>query len=208
MVPRSGQVCGPDIACGSTKPISISQHEDPVPMNNACGSAPFIRAARRSDLAAIANLQLASWRDAYKSFLPPSYLRDRAEQDVRAYWDRCRIRPEDLLLVAFDTQDEERMVGFIAVWCRPNPFIDNLHCDPTETGKGIGKTLMAAAFKQLLLRKKRTVALSVITENVRARDFYLRLGGNPLKRQKEEIFGNPVNVDIIVWNDIDTMGNW
>lgn len=172
-------------------------------MKNACGSAPFIRTARRSDLPAIASLQLASWRHAYRTFLPPSYLRDRAEQDVRAYWDRCRIRAEDLLLVAFETQDEERMVGFIAVWCRPNPFIDNLHCDPSETGKGIGKNLMTVAFKQLLLRKKRTVALSVITENVRARDFYLRLGGNPLKRQKEEIFGNPVNVDVLFWHDIE-----
>ncbi len=173
-----------------------------------CPSDVVIRAASRSDLDAIARLHTASWRDAYKNFLPPSYLKERVAQDLADLWESCRIKPDDLILVAQDVRNKNRLVGFISVWCRPDPYIDNLHCDPTETGKGIGKALMKAAFEQILLRKKQTASLTVITQNSNARNFYLHLGGRPAKSRREEIFGHPVDVELIHWDDTSIFKTW
>nr|WP_321445218.1 GNAT family N-acetyltransferase [uncultured Cohaesibacter sp.] len=173
-----------------------------------CPSGIVIRAATRSDFDAIARLHAASWRDAYKNFLPPSYLKERVEQDLDDLWARCRIKPDDLILVALDARNKNRLVGFISVSCQPDPYIDNLHCSPTETGKGIGKALMSAAFEQILFRKKQTASLTVITQNSNARNFYLHLGGRPVKARKDEIFGHPVDVELIRWDDISIVRTW
>ena len=168
----------------------------------------IIRPANQSDYPAIARLHAESWQVAYKSFLPPSYLRDRVAFDVADYWRQCRLKPDDILLVAVDRTDQTLLLGFIAVWCRPSAYIDNLHCAPGHTAKGIGRMLMKQAFEQLKLRNKKNVSLSVIVGNVRAKKFYLRLGGVSLGARRGEIFSYPVDVETITWETLSPSEDW
>ena len=167
-----------------------------------------IRRAMRSDFPAITALQIESWRDAYASFLPPSYLKERVVSDLQDTWNRAKIKSQDVVLVAEDPDNEDQLSGFIAVWCRPNPYIDNLHCAPAQVSKGIGRALMKRAFEQLLFDNHTSVALSVIAENKRARQFYLKLGGHPSKQYREELFGHPVAVEKMIWSNLNVCQNW
>ena len=87
-----------------------------------------IRHAQRSDLPLIAAVQAESWRDTYSDVLPEEYLGDQIAEDLERHWNEVGIKPGDVVIVA----EDDGIVGFIAVWCRPEPFIDNLHVRPSK----------------------------------------------------------------------------
>ncbi|WP_321449408.1 GNAT family N-acetyltransferase [uncultured Cohaesibacter sp.] len=163
-----------------------------------------LRSAVRSDFPAIAALQAKSWALAYRSFLPPHYIRDRLTADIADSWKKCRLGERDLVLLAINIETAA-LVGFISIWSRPSPFIDHLHCHPSSTGLGIGSQLLRAALTQLAERGEQTASLSVLIGNDGARRFYLRHGANPGARKRETLFGYPVNVEYLAWEALQTV---
>ena len=161
-----------------------------------------IQPATKADFAAIAHLQAESYACAYRSSLPPYYIKDRLHADVLDSWMRCKLAKRDIVLVA-KQPETNILVGFISLWCRPQPFIDNLHCHPSCTGQGIGTQLLRAAFQKLLAQGEDSVSLSVLVSNDRARKLYLRLGAQIHKRQREKLFGHPVEVEILTWHALN-----
>lgn len=160
-----------------------------------------IRPAVRADFKQIAELQAASWRVAYRSFLPASYLNERVEADLLDLWRAMKLNRNDRILVA-QSNNDGAIVGFLSLFCRPHPFIDNLHCHPNSTGKGIGSKLLSACFDQLRDMSQSTVCLSVIVGNEGARRFYLRHGGRAGDVRTEMLFGFPARVEMIYWDQI------
>jgi ribosomal protein S18 acetylase RimI-like enzyme len=151
----------------------------------------------------IASIHTRSWRDAYAGILPADYLRDQVQQDLQAYWVQREILPQDVVLVA-DTTDGP--VGFIAVWCRPSPFIDNLHVLPSMRSRGIGAALMEAAAGQLAARGHSTAYLWVFERNEAAIRFYQRLGAVVGKQEMKEVFGHRVLSVRMESSDLGAMG--
>ncbi|RLC19669.1 MAG: hypothetical protein DRH93_15160 [Deltaproteobacteria bacterium] len=82
-----------------------------------------IRSAQESDLKGIVSLQVESWRDIYSDVLSEEYLSGQIVEDLEKHWNTVKIRSEDVVLVA----QENGILGFIAVWCQDEPYIDNLH---------------------------------------------------------------------------------
>lgn len=162
--------------------------------------ADRIRKARRRDLAAIARLHALSWRDSYRWLLPDDYLENEVDQELQRHWTETPIESDDLVLVA--EGQNGRILGFIAVWCRPEPFIDNLHVAPDGRSQGLGTRLMVAAARCLLERGKSTVFLSVFEDNRRAVAFYERLGGKRTDRMIKPVFGNDVLQVKFEWADL------
>ena len=80
-----------------------------------------IRHATQSDFQAIADIHTESWKDVYSDVLPAEFLDYRINSDFREHWNRVEVQNEDVILVA----EENLVIGFVAVWCRPIPFIDN-----------------------------------------------------------------------------------
>jgi ribosomal protein S18 acetylase RimI-like enzyme len=158
-----------------------------------------IRPATEDDLPAIASIHSASWRDAYSEFLPAEYLAGQVDQDLQAYWEQQEIHPQDVVLVA-DTKDGP--VGFVAVWCRPSPFIDNLHVSPSLRSRGIGAALMRAAAGRLMARGHTTAHLWVFESNLAAIRFYERLGAERTTRARKEFFGQSVLCVRMEWSDL------
>jgi ribosomal protein S18 acetylase RimI-like enzyme len=162
-----------------------------------------IRPAIEGDLPTIASIHSASWRDAYSGFLPADYLAGQVQLDLQAYWEQQEIHPQDVVLMA-DTTDGP--VGFVAVWCRPSPFVDNLHVSPPMRSRGIGAALMRAAAGRLIELGYSTAYLWVFDSNVAAIRFYERLGAARARRAMKEFFGQGVPCVRMEWSDLRAIG--
>ena len=90
-----------------------------------------IRPATKSDLQDIATINIESWKDVYMDAMPAKFMTQQIDHTLAQHWSDIEIRNEDIVLVA----EEDSLVGFVAVWCRPIPFIDNLHVRPSHRSK-------------------------------------------------------------------------
>ena len=143
-------------------------------------------------------MQTASWRDAYADVLPSEYLAGQLAVDLERHWRAAAIQPGDVVLVA----EEEGLIGFIAVWCRPDPFIDSLHVQLARRSQGVGARLMMSAARRLMRQGHRTAHLWAVAANERAIRFYERLGGVRADRAMKDLFGHEVLNVKIEWSDI------
>jgi ribosomal protein S18 acetylase RimI-like enzyme len=148
----------------------------------------------------VARLHALSWRDSYRGLLSDDYLDNDVDQELQRHWTEARIEPDDLVLVA--ERPNGGILGFVAVWCRPEPFIDNLHVAPDGRSQGVGTRLMAAAARCLLERGKSAAFLWVFEDNRRAVALYERLGGTRTDRMIKPVFGNAVVQVKFVWTDL------
>lgn len=160
-----------------------------------------VRPATDLDLPGIAKIHVQSWRDAYRHMLPAVFLGDPIERVLSRHWQKTDLRDNGLVLVA----EADELAGFIAVWCRPAPYIDNLHVRPLSRSKKIGSRLMKKAAEALLRKGHRTAYLWVFESNWKAIRFYERLGGVPAEKTTQDIFGYKIPSLKIEWKDISTL---
>ncbi|MGD8393215.1 MAG: GNAT family N-acetyltransferase [Desulfobacterales bacterium] len=161
----------------------------------------LVRSIRRSDLPHIAAVQTESWRDSYADAFPDAYLANQLAEDLERHWHEMHIQLDDIILVA----EENGIIGFIAVWCRPEPYIDNLHVKPSHRSKGIGSKLMTSAARQMIQQGHQTAYLWVVESNEKAIRLYERLGGVLTEQALKNLFGHQVPSVKIVWSDISTL---
>lgn len=162
----------------------------------------MIRPARRSDLEQIAGIHVASWRSEYEDVLPADFLDQQIGRVFERHWQEVTIQKDDVVLVAKD----DTIMGFIAVWCRPGPFIDNLHVTASHRSKGVGAALMAAAAEILIQRGHQNAYLWVFESNRKAIRFYERLGGVQKETDIKSIYGYDVLSRKIEWADLNVIG--
>src|SRR5260370_5433774 len=103
-----------------------------------------IRAATIAARDAIAALQAASWRWAYRGILKETALGPGLDAERRAHW-RTRFAamdPQDTVLIADG-------LGFIAAWAKGDPgfgaYINNLHVHPDRRRAGPGRRSLGTA---------------------------------------------------------------
>jgi ribosomal protein S18 acetylase RimI-like enzyme len=163
--------------------------------------APPIRSATPADAPAIAALHAASWRSAYRGIFKESTLGPALDDERRAHWSGklTAMTPADTVLVADG-------MGFIAVWAKGDPgfgaYIDNLHVHPERRSAGLGRRLLGEAMRRVTERGETGAYLWVFDDNVRAIDFYRRLGGEIVEGGFDEIDGKQVAHSRITWRDI------
>jgi len=157
-----------------------------------------IRRAEQQDRPRLAAVQAASWKDAYRDVLPADYLAGELDADLDRHWQSIDLTEDDVVLVA----EAGEVTGFIAVWVRPDPYVDNLHVRPGLRSKGVGRRLMVAAAERLMAAGHTTAYLWVVAGNDRAIDFYERLGGVRTEQAMQPLFDNLVLNYRIEWNDL------
>ncbi len=170
-----------------------------MPNENVTPISLNIRDAERSEFPELAALQIRSWRNVYRGIMPDTYLDDEIEGDLHARWQALRPSDDDLVLVA----DEGVIRGFITIWCKPDPFIDNLHVEPGERSKGVGQRLKQATARRLIENGYDRVSLYVAAQNQRAAAFYRKLEGSfgSVERLHQE-HGGPVDAIEVIWTDL------
>jgi len=160
-----------------------------------------IRSATKKDLPSIAALHIQSWRNAYAGILPAAFLNTHLEKEFTRYWRDIAIQKGDVVLVA----ESAHLCGFIAVWCRPTPYIDNLHVNPSLRSKNIGTALLASAAEELLAQGHTTAYLWVFASNEKAVRFYERMGGVITEKTPQDIFGYSIPSLKVEWSDLATI---
>lgn len=160
-----------------------------------------IRPARPEDHAAIAALQIASWRSVYAGLVPDAYLGAPAAQEIEARWQGFQPGRRDLLLVA--GPDVGPIEGFVYVQGdKEPPYVDSLHVSPALKGRGTGRRLLQAAAQALIARGRQGLWLTVVAGNDGALAFYQRVGAEQQSPQQEPFGGASVTTYPMVWADL------
>jgi ribosomal protein S18 acetylase RimI-like enzyme len=143
-----------------------------------------LRNATPSDAGAIAAVNVASWRAAYRGLMPDEVLSDLSERDRERFWSETLSAQEPRTSVVVATV-AHAVVGFAAAGPplvpvdRADPTLGDLYAlylDPDSWGRGIGTQLHATVLDRLRACGFTSAGLWVLDGNQRALRFYLRHG--------------------------------
>lgn len=155
-----------------------------------------IRTATPDDATDIAQVHLASWREAYTGVLAEGYLAALDVSEREAAWRDTLARSADEVSV-WVAQEDGRTVGFASLGPSRDEDADRhtleiytIYLDPGSWGHGIARELMRTVLAQVA---DVPVTLWVAAANERARHFYRRHGFAPDGVERiEEFGGEPV----------------
>jgi GNAT superfamily N-acetyltransferase len=142
-----------------------------------------LRTAQAADALPVARVHVRSWQVGYRALLPASYLAQlRPEERAQRYTFGSTEPGAPETIVAVET-------GVILGFATTAPARDAdlpgcgelcaLYVEPAHWGRGIGRTLMAAARARLLECGFREAALWTLAGNARAESFYRADGWAP-----------------------------
>lgn len=163
------------------------------------------RFATPADADQIAALHARSWQTTYRGIMSDDYLDNEVEAERLAVWrERFAAMPATRQVIL--AENDGQLVGFTCVMLHDDPvygaLIDNLHADPAQKGRGIGRELMRRAAGWV--REQATESplyLWVYVKNRAAIGFYDRMGGT----NRETVQHENGPVFRYVWPDAETL---
>ena len=164
-----------------------------------------LRSARGNDAPVIADVHIASWRDAYRDILSPDFLANTIEDELTAHWQTTLSgrRRAGAVIVAMAGR---HLAGFVAAWRDgANCHVDNLHVRPGMRNAGIGRSLLGFAAQRLQDQGAVTADLWVFAANQGAIRFYLSLGAEVDPPTSRHVFGQAVMDRRVYWPSITTL---
>lgn len=140
----------------------------------------LVRKASEHEAVRIAEIQVETWREAYRGMVPEDYLESLDPHRRSVMWKEILASPEATVLVALR---ESRIVGFCSqLPSRDSPpsaeiaEISSLYVEPSSWDCGAGRSLMTAALDQAREHGFTIVTLWVLSSNQRGRSFYEKAG--------------------------------
>jgi len=149
-------------------PADARQHDD-----------PRVRGAAPGDGAAIARIQVATWREAYRDIVPADLLASLDEAPRAISWEGMLAEDASLTFLALS---DSGPVGFVKACDARDPGLDGfgeiaaLYVLRESWRSGDGRRLMDAARRALSARGCSGCVLWVFEANPGARAFYEALG--------------------------------
>jgi GNAT superfamily N-acetyltransferase len=143
-----------------------------------------VRNATQADARAIATVNVASWRAAYRGLMPDDVLSGLSVPDRERFWSDALSAQEPRRSVVVATA-AHAVIGFAAAGPplnpgdRADPTLGDLYAlylDPDSWGRGIGTQLHATVLDRLRACGFTSAGLWVLDGNQRARRFYHRHG--------------------------------
>jgi ribosomal protein S18 acetylase RimI-like enzyme len=153
-------------------------------------AAPSVREATLADVPALARVQVASWRSAYRGLLPEQVIEAQTEERRRALWQRVLGAGDHGMLVA---ERAQQVIGFGQLMASRDPGAEHtgevaaLYIDPEHWRSGAGRALLTACIERSRQRGDRALTLWVLSSNAAARRFYERMGLAPDGETKNEL---------------------
>lgn len=143
-----------------------------------------IRTAKPGDARPVAEVHVASWRDAYRGVLPDEYLDRLSVEDREAMWLAAFADP-DPKSGALVAEASGRIVGFASFGpSRDEDAPDGtgevpaIYVEPAALGTGVGRGLFEAVTATLREAGFTRATLWVLEANASARRFYEKAGWN------------------------------
>jgi ribosomal protein S18 acetylase RimI-like enzyme len=157
----------------------------------------LIRSATEADARLIAEVHVASWKEAYRGQLHQTEL-DKLDVDSRTTrWQQVLADGSSTTLVC---EAHGRLIGFVNYGpCRDSDAdpqgvgeINSIYVDPAFWDTGVGRALCQEAIQRLVATGFGELSLWVLATNARARRFYEGAGFLPDGAVKEEtLLGAP-----------------
>lgn len=144
------------------------------------------RAATIRDAAFISSVVVSSWQDAYREFLPRSFLAslDRSPYHDRQSWESRILEPASVTWIISDAIGNDVGVLRMTIGASSVPGTDSqiatLYLLPHAQGRGLGSRALAVARAEALRRGARALGLCVLAGNKRGQRFYERHGAYPI----------------------------
>lgn len=154
-----------------------------------------IRLATEADIPAMIEGHAKSWRDTYGTLLPAALIENVvAARDARAERWRTRLADDASPGAFLVAEVDGRVVGLATTGPSRDDDADeatgevySIYLDPDVIGRGVGRTLFAAAVADLVSRGFSRGTLWVLTGNARARRFYEAAGWRPDGATKRDV---------------------
>lgn len=141
----------------------------------------LILPAGPADAEALARVHVRSWRETYRGLLPDAYLARMSEATFTRRFRRALTYPgpNEVTLAAAARED---LLGYVQggpsrAGVAGEAEIATLYVLRAAQGLGAGRRLMVGAARALAAQGARSLAVSVLRDNIRARGFYEHLGG-------------------------------
>jgi len=150
-----------------------------------------LRRATSEDAAALAAVEVRSWRAAYRGLMPVAFLDGLSEAEKTAAWHQNLLKHgasgRKRVWVALS---DAGICGFVRVGSvmdeREVGLIYLLYVLPEHWSRGVGTALMRVGMLELRDLGMREAILWVLADNLRARRFYEHLGWAPDGRTVSE----------------------
>ena len=158
------------------------------------------------DAEALAGVHVAAWRETYQGLLPDSYL---ARMSVPVHTRRFRsalLRPDEHEATAA-AADRDGLVGYAAggpsrAKRLGEAEITTLYVLRRAQGYGLGRELVRGLARVFAANGATSLMLSVLRDNIPAREFYERLGGLAEAPRREPGPGGVTHEVRYRWPDI------
>src|SRR5258708_24508470 len=166
-----------------------------------------IRLAEFDEAAAIARVQVETWRAAYRAIMSSRILDGLNEVRVAAFWAQVLSQDEGRSFILVATAGE-RVVGFASCGPRQNARnasegeIYALYVMAEMQKQGVGRRLVDTAFARLAELGLVSARIWTLRENRPARLFYERLGGSLAGEGSTDIGGESYVEVAYDWSDL------
>jgi ribosomal protein S18 acetylase RimI-like enzyme len=146
-----------------------------------------IRLARSTDALAVAGVHVRSWQAGYRGLLPDDYLANLCPEDRASHYTLGQPFPPTTLVAL----EMGVVAGFATIGTSRDADATEdgellaLYVDPPAWGRGIGRSLMTAARKDLVEHGFSAAVLWVLVGNERAERFYRLDGWRPDGSQRQ-----------------------
>jgi ribosomal protein S18 acetylase RimI-like enzyme len=141
----------------------------------------LILPAGPTDAEDLARVHVRAWRETYRGMLPDAYLARMSEADFARRFRRALTFPgaNEVTLAA---ASRSGLLGYVQggpsrARVDGEAEIATLYLLREAQGLGLGKRLLVGAARAMAAQGARSLVISVLQDNVRARGFYERLGG-------------------------------
>jgi ribosomal protein S18 acetylase RimI-like enzyme len=141
----------------------------------------MLRAATIRDSALISRVVITSWRDAYRDFLPSSFLASLGQSpyhDARC-WEHRISEPNSFTWIISDDDSDVGVLRLI-VGASSIPDTDaqltTLYLLPRARGHGLGSEALAFAQAEVSRRAAGVLGVCVLADNKHGKRFYERRG--------------------------------
>jgi ribosomal protein S18 acetylase RimI-like enzyme len=178
-------------------------------MSQFGGASGFvIFPAGPADAEALARVHVASWRQTYRGLLSDAFLARMSEPGFARRFQRDLLKPRGVTLALADRYG---LAGYAqgGVSRRGQDGeaeIATLYLLQHAQGRGLGAKLLAETARALAAQGARSLMISVLRDNLRARGFYEHLGGVAETARPEPGPGGQLLYEVAyVWPDIRTL---
>jgi len=167
-----------------------------------------VRKAVLDDVAGIATVHVASWKETYRGMVPDEFLDNLSIQRRTEGWTNSLSDPSNLYHRAFVAEMRGQIVGFSNYGFpqeKDAEFDGELYAIyllKSAQGQGIGRMLFAETLRGLLELGSSSMLVWVLKDNP-ARGFYEHLGGVYLREKSIEIGGARLTEVAYGWRKLE-----